>query len=103
MASTNRRTAWTVYGVIATAGLVVVFLNFSPGQFSKLQSDRRENIDREALSKLAPEMPDRAFHRRYKSEDQCITCHTQGVLGAKIMPHEPRENCRECHSIKTEA
>ncbi|MCF7804512.1 MAG: hypothetical protein K9N46_09740 [Candidatus Marinimicrobia bacterium] len=105
MATPDRRTAWLVYGTIALAGLIIVFLNFSPQSFSGSQ-DRQssnENINREALAKIAPTMSGKAYHRRFESEKQCITCHTQGVMDAKIMPHEPRENCMECHKIKEEA
>ncbi|MBS1271827.1 MAG: hypothetical protein MAGBODY4_00959 [Candidatus Marinimicrobia bacterium] len=100
MASSDRKTAWIVYGTIVVAGLLIVFLNFGTEPLSSSQSRTEENIDREALAKVAPTMSDKAYHLRYESEDQCITCHTQGVMGAAIMPHDPRENCAECHKVK---
>jgi len=93
--SPEQKTKWTVYSVIVIAGLLVVFLNFS-NQFSSSSS---EHIDRAALAKKAPKMTNKAYHRNFKSFDQCITCHTQRVLNAPLMPHEPRAQCTDCHKV----
>lgn len=93
--NSEQKTKWTVYGTIITAGLIIVVLNFS----DQLRSSGGNQIDRAALAKQAPTMTDKAYHRNFKSFDQCITCHTQQVLGAPLMPHEPRAQCTECHKV----
>lgn len=96
MATPQQKTRWIVHGVIVAAGLLLVTLNFGPEIFG---GGSESSIDRAALAKVAPTMTDKAYHRNYRSEDQCITCHTQQVLGAPKMPHEPRARCNECHKI----
>lgn len=100
MASSDRKTAWLVYGTIVVAGLIIVFLNFGTERLPSSQDHSEKNINREALAKVAPTMSNKGYHLRYESEDQCITCHTQGVMGASVMPHEPRERCAECHKVE---
>ncbi|MEJ2050505.1 MAG: hypothetical protein P8Y60_11835 [Calditrichota bacterium] len=95
MATPQQKTRWVVRGAIVFAGLLLVIFNFGPEIFGGGQN----SIDRAALAKVAPTMTDKAYHRNYRSEDQCITCHTQQVLGAPLMPHEPRARCNECHKI----
>ncbi len=93
--SQEQKTKWIVYGAIVVAGLLIVFLNFS----DQWSSSTGEQIDRAALAKQAPTMTNKAYHRNFKSFDQCITCHTQQVLGAPLMPHKPRPRCTECHKV----
>lgn len=100
--SSQRKKTIIVYSTIVLAGFAVVFLNFDfASNITSGRSESSAGVNREALSKVAPAMTDRAFHQNYKSQDQCITCHTQQVMGAPNMPHEPRERCEECHQIQT--
>jgi len=98
MASKQQKTQWIVHGTIAMVALIIVLVNFGPNLFSSGQSSQ-ENIDREVLAQQAPTMTDTAFHRNFESEQQCITCHTQQVLNAPLIPHEPRERCIDCHQV----
>jgi len=96
LATAQQKTRWMVRSVIVVAGFLVVMFYYGPQIFG---GGAGEGIDRAALAKVAPAMTDKAYHRNYRSEDQCITCHTQQVLGAPRMPHEPRARCSECHKI----
>jgi len=87
-----------VHTTIFVAVLIIVLLTFGTSSFS---GNQESAIDREALAEQAPGMTDKAFHKNFQSEDQCITCHTQQVLGAPLMAHEPRARCMECHQIKS--
>ncbi|HKJ69325.1 MAG TPA: hypothetical protein VKA68_15300 [bacterium] len=100
MSSAQQKTRWIVHGAIVLAGIIIVAANFGTEIFS-VGGGQQETIDREALAKVAPAMTDRAYHRNYESEQQCITCHTQQVLNAPQIPHEPRARCAECHQIAT--
>ncbi len=93
------RLRWIVHGTIAVAGLLIVLLNFGPEMLGGSGGSSEQSIPREQLAKIAPAMTDKAYHRNYESEEQCITCHTQQVLNAPEMPHEPRARCAECHKI----
>jgi len=93
--NSEQKTRWMVYGTIIIAGLIIVFFNFS----DQLGNSGSNQIDRETLAKTAQTMTDKAYHRNFKSFDQCITCHTQQVLGAPLMPHEPRAQCTDCHKV----
>lgn len=100
--SSRRKTAFVVYGSIALAALIIVFVNFDFDSNSGATAGPSDSsVDREALAQVAPAMSDKAFHRNYESESQCVTCHTQQVMGAPDMPHDPRERCEECHQVET--
>lgn len=99
MVTSEESIRWLVHGIIFVAALTIVIFNFGPSMFAGGGESQNEQLDREALAKIAPAMTGKAYHRNYESENQCITCHTQQVLGAPDMPHEPRVRCGECHKI----
>jgi cytochrome c5 len=98
LASSVNTIRWAVHATIFFAVLIIVLLTFGISNFA---GNQESAIDREALAKQAPGMTDKPFHKNFQSEDQCITCHTQQVLGAPLMAHEPRARCTECHQIKS--
>ena len=89
--------------MIVIAGVLVVYINFGDQLTTKTPAPNSQNIDRAALAKIAPKLSNKGYHTNFKSEQQCITCHTtpslEQQLGAPQMPHEPRERCTECHKV----
>ena len=90
------RTALVVLSLIA--GLALVLLVYGPDMF-------RGGTDGRGAADNPPSLSPLPFHQEFVSEEVCLNCHAQGKelpmfdLVAQGMPHDPRENCVECHPL----
>ena len=100
-----------IYVLVLIAGIIIIWKIYSE-QTVRFSFNSIEEIEDDPLiivgGKVAPKLKKIMEHNEYIDEKTCLKCHLNekeidfesGLVLAKKMPHEYRENCVSCHIMQ---
>ena len=98
-----------VYGLVVVAGLMLTWLIYADQ--GVVETVAETVVEEEPLilvdGKVPPKLSNFPAHMQYLDESTCLKCHAMeremnfgsGLVVAKKMAHEFRENCVSCHIL----